>query len=234
MEKKEKKKKNIGIDIFIGTLLAVIICIIVGISVYNADYMAFNDRNNETKETEDNNKKENDTTASLDFNTSNISNGEADSYTLSNYNGTINITVDETGKIATLSYNRKTLSDTYLLNWDLTGVEDGVMENQTITFNTKINDVVFGGIGQDATGDVILFLMEDGTVAYIPVYQTLSNSGIESITSYETIDNLSDIVKFYTANATSGTSSSVTVLAQAKDGTLYDLAPIINDASNNQ
>ena len=108
------------------------------------------------------------------------------------------------------------------------------MENQTITFNNKISDVVFSGIGQDATGDTILFLMEDGTVAYIPVYQTLTTNGIEGLTSYKTISDLTDVVKFYTANVTSGVSSSVTVLAQTKDGTIYDLEPMINSTNNNE
>ena len=76
--------------------------------------------------------------------------------------------------------------------------------------------------------------MEDGTIAYIPVYQTLSTNGAEGLATYQTISNVKDVVKFYTANVTSGTSSGVTVLAQTKDGTLYDLAPMINNTSNNE
>ena len=227
------KKKHIGVDIFIGALLGIIICVVVSLSLYANDYIKFKDSDKEEK-VENNTENEDNTTNSLEFNANNINNGNTNSYTLANYNGTINITVDETGKNVTLSYNRKTLSDTYLLNWDLTSVEDGVMENQTITFNNKISDVVFSGIGQDATGDTILFLMEDGTVAYIPVYQTLTTNGIEGLTSYKTISDLTDVVKFYTANVTSGVSSSVTVLAQTKDGTIYDLEPMINSTSNNE
>lgn len=227
------KKKHIGVDIFIGALLGIIICVVVSLSLYANDYIKFKDSDKEEK-VENNTENEDNTTNSLEFNANNINNGNTNSYTLANYNGTINITVDETGKNVTLSYNRKTLSDTYLLNWDLTSVEDGVMENQTITFNNKISDVVFSGIGQDATGDTILFLMEDGTVAYIPVYQTLTTNGIEGLTSYKTISDLTDVVKFYTANVTNGVSSSVTVLAQTKDGTIYDLEPMINSTSNNE
>ena len=231
MEKKEKKKKNIGLNICIGLLLALFICIIVFVSIYSADYKLHVERNNKTDESQ---KVEDTTINSLDFDTNNVSNGSTNSYTLANYSGTINISIDETGKVATLSYNRATLSNTYALNWDLTGVEEGVLESQTITFNNKVNDVLFSGIGQDRTGDVILFLMEDGTIAYIPVYQTLSTNGVEGLATYKTISNVKDVVKFYTANVTSGTSSSVTVLAQTKDGTLYDLAPMINNTSNNE
>lgn len=228
MDKKEKKKKNIGINICIGLLLALFICIIAFISMYSSNYKLYVERNNKAKESQ------NTTITSLDFDTSNISNGGTNAYSLADYNENINITIDETGKVATLSYNRSTLSNAYQLNWDLTGVEAGTLESQTITFDKKINDVLFGGIGQDATGDVILFLMKDGTISYIPVYQALTTNGVEALTTYQTISNITDVVKFYTANVTSGASSSVTVLAQTKDGTLYDLAPMINSTNNNQ
>ena len=233
MAKKEKKKCNVGLNISIGLLLALFICIIAYIGVYSANWKVHSEERIKAEESGNNTESES-SSYSLEFDNSNVSNGGENSYTIADYSGTIDVSIDETGKVATLSYNRKTLSDTYLLNWDLTGVEEGVLESQTITFNGKVNDVLFSGIGQDATGDAILFLMEDGTIAYIPVYQSLTTNGVEGLTTYQTISIIKDIVKFYTANVTSGTSSSVTVLAQAKDGTLYDLAPIINDASNNQ
>lgn len=233
MAKKEKKKCNVGLNISIGLLLALFICIIAYIGVYSANWKVHSEERIKAEESGNNTESES-SSYSLEFDNSNISNGGENSYTIADYSGTIDVSIDETGKVATLSYNRKTLSDTYLLNWDLTGVEEGVLESQTITFNGKVNDVLFSSIGQDATGDAILFLMEDGTIAYIPVYQSLTTNGVEGLTTYQTISIIKDIVKFYTANVASGTSSSVTVLAQAKDGTLYDLAPIINDASNNQ
>lgn len=233
MAKKEKKKGNIGLNISIGLLLALFICIIAYIGVYSANLKVHSEEKIKAEESGNNTESES-SSYSLDFDTSNIKNGGESSYTLANYSGTINVSIDKTGKVATLSYNRATLSNTYLLNWDLTGVEEGVLESQTITFNNKVNDVLFSGIGQDRTGDVILFLMEDGTISYIPVYQTLSTNGVEGLTTYQTISNVKDVVKFYTANVTSGASSSVTVLAQTKDGTLYDLAPMINNTSNNE
>ena len=235
----ENKKSKTGLHVFVGILLGIIICGGVVFATYELGYLTFNGKE-EKVDTENDNatnnvQTEEDTSASsLEFHTSNIKNGGESSYTLANYSGTINISIDETGKVATLSYNRATLSNTYLLNWDLTGVEEGVLESQTITFNNKVNDVLFSGIGQDRTGDIILFLMEDGTIAYIPVYQTLSTNGAEGLATYQTISNVKDVVKFYTASVTSGTSSGVTVLAQTKDGILYDLAPMINNTSNNE
>lgn len=214
--------------------MALIICIIAFIGVYSAYYKVRSEEANKTEEVENNTENENTSKYSLDFDANNITNGTADSYAIANYSGTINITLNESGTVATLSYNRATLSNTYALNWDLTGVEDGVYENQTINFTKRVKDVFFGGIGQDSTGDIILFLMEDGTVSYIPVYQTLSTSGVDGLTTYETFNDLTDVVKFYTANATSNASSSVTVLAQTEDGTLYDLRKLLNRTNNNQ
>ena len=235
----ETKKSKTGLHFFVGILLGIIICTGVVFAAYSLGYLTFNQAEDpektETNNEENNETEENVNDNSLDFDTSKIVNSTADSYELQNYNGTINVRLDETRKLATLSFNRKTLSDTYALNWDTTGVVEGTVEDKTITFNQGIKDIYVGGIGQDMSGDIILFLMDDGTVEYIPVYQALSTSGVDGLISYGTLQDLKDIVKFYSVGAIRNpVGSSVTVLAQTKDGTLYDLAPIINDASNNQ
>lgn len=234
----ENKKSKTGSHVFVGILLGIIICGGVVFATYSLGYLTFNQAE-EPEKTETNNEENNETEEdvndnSLDFDTSKIVNSNSDTYTLVNNGHTINISLDETRKVVTLSYNRKVLSDTYTLNWDLTGVEDYVYENKQLTFEKEIKDIYFGGIGQDATGDIILFLMSDGTVEYIPVYQALLSNGIEGLTSYGVLPNITDVVKFYMVNASAGMSGSVSILAQTKDGTLYDLAPIINDTSNNQ
>ena len=234
----ENKKSKTGLHVFVGILLGIIICGGVVFATYSLGYLTFNQAE-EPEKTETNNEENNETEEdvndnSLDFDTSKIVNSNSDTYTLVNNGHTINISLDETRKVVTLSYNRKVLSDTYTLNWDLTGVEDYVYENKQLNFEKEIKDIYFGGIGQDATGDIILFLMSDGTVEYIPVYQALLSNGIEGLTSYGVLPNITDVVKFYTVNASTGMIGSVSILAQTKDGTLYDLAPIINDASNNQ
>ena len=235
----ENKKSKTGLHVFVGILLGIIICGGVVFATYSLGYLTFN-QVEETEKTETNNEENNEAEEevsdnSLDFDTSKIVNSTADSYELQNYNGTINVRLDNTRKIATLSFNRKTLSDTYGLNWDTTGVVEGTVEDKTITFTQGIKDVYVGGIGQDMSGDIILFLMDDGTVEYIQVYKALSTGGVDGLTSYGTLQDLKDVVKFYSVMAIRNpVGSSVTILAQTKDGTLYDLAPIINDASNNQ
>lgn len=230
----ENKKSKTGLHVFVGILLGIIICTGVVFAAYSLGYLTFN-QVEETEKTETNNEENNEVEEevsdnSLDFDTSKIVNSTADSYELQNYNGTIDVRLDETRKVATLSFNRKTLSDTYGLNWDTTGVVEGTVEDKTITFTQGIKDVYVGGIGQDMSGDIILFLMDDGTVEYIPVYKALSTGGVDGLTSYGTLQDLKDVVKFYSVMAIRNpVGSSVTILAQTKDGTLYDLAPIINN-----
>ena len=230
----ENKKSKTGLHVFVGILLGIIICGGVVFATYSLGYLTFN-QVEETEKTETNNEENNEVEEevsdnSLDFDTSKIVNSTADSYELQNYNGTINVRLDNTRKIATLSFNRKTLSDTYGLNWDTTGVVEGTVEDKTITFTQGIKDVYVGGIGQDMSGDIILFLMDDGTVEYIPVYKALSTGGVDGLTSYGTLQDLKDVVKFYSVMAIRNpVGGSVTILAQTKDGTLYDLAPIINN-----
>ena len=235
----ENKKSKTGLHVFVGILLGIIICVGVVFATYSLGYLTFN-QVEETEKTETNNEENNEAEEevsdnSLDFDASKIVNGNETQYYLTNYNSTINIRLDETRQIVTLNYNRKILSDTYGLNWDTTGMDEYTYEDKQLTFDKNIKDIFYGGVGQDASGDIILFLMDDGTVEYIPVYQALSTSGIDGLVSYGALQGVEDVIKFYTAYAMVGlTGNYSTTLIQTEDGTLYDLAPIINDASNNQ
>ena len=230
----ENKKSKTGLHVFVGILLGIIICGGVVFATYSLGYLTFNQAE-EPEKTETNNEENNETEEdvndnSLDFDTSKIVNSNSDTYTLVNNGHTINISLDETRKLTTLSFNRKTLSDTYGLNWDTTGVVEGTVEDKVITFTQGVKDIYIGGIGQDMSGDIILFLMDDGTVEYIPVYKALATNGVDGLISYGALQDLKDIVKFYSVAAIRNpVGSSATVLAQTKDGTLYDLAPIINN-----
>ena len=235
----ENKKSKTGLHVFVGILLGIIICGGIVFATYELGYLTFNGKE-EKVDTENDNATNNDQTeedrsaSSLDFDNSKVVNGNETTYTLRNYNDTISIIVDETRKIVTLNYNRKKLSDKYGLNWDTTGVDENIYEDKQITFEKEIKDICFGLIGQD-TADYILFLMEDGTVEYIPVYQALSTNGIDGLVSYGALQGIEDVVKFYTVYARVGmTGNYSTILAQTKDGTLYDLAPMINNTSNNE
>ena len=235
----EIKKSRTGLHLIVGVLFGIIICVGVIFAIYELGYLTFSDTeekvDSDNDNTNNNEQTKEDTSAiSLDFDTSKVINGNENIYRLVNNNNTIYITLDETRKIVTLNYNRKILSDKYGLNWDTTGIDENIYENKQITFEKEIKDVCFGLIGQD-TADYILFLMEDGTVEYIPLYQALSTNGTDGLVSYGVLQGIEDVVKFYTAYAIVGmTGNYSTIIAQTKDGTLYDLSPIINNTSDNQ
>ena len=129
---------------------------------------------------------------------------------------------------ATLNYNKSVLSNTYSLNLNITDNNTETYDETNITFNKKVVDVYLGQIGQDSTGDIILFLMEDGTISYIEVYETLKTAGIDGLSTYKTLEKPNDGIKFYTAYANVGmTGNYVTTLVQTKDGKIYDLAKIL-------
>ena len=143
----ENKKSKTGLHVFVGILLGIIICGGVVFATYSLGYLTFNQAE-EPEKTETNNEENNETEEdvndnSLDFDTSKIVNSNSDTYTLVNNGHTINISLDETRKVVTLSYNRKVLSDTYTLNWDLTGVEDYVYENKQLNFEKEINGTIY-------------------------------------------------------------------------------------------
>lgn len=100
-----------------------------------------------------------------------------------------------------------------------------------INFTKKVVDIFFGGIDQDASGDTILFLMEDGTVGYLPLKKAYATNN-ESLNSYGSLSGISNIVKFYSANANSQMGSGITILAQDNEGNLYDLSTTLRETGN--
>lgn len=63
-------------------------------------------------------------------------------------------------------------------------------------------DIFFSGVGQDASGVMLLFLMEDGTVQYLPLKKTYATD-YENLKSYGVLSGISNIIKFYSANSLS-------------------------------
>lgn len=93
----------------------------------------------------------------------------------------------------------------------------------TISFEKPVVDIVIGETGQHVGGDVLLFLLSDGTVEYMPVVKALQN---QDFRSYGQLAGVKDVVKFYHVDAVSDTgdwSGYVTTLAQREDGSIVDL-----------
>ena len=100
-------------------------------------------------------------------------------------------------------------------------------DNVDINLTKRVSDVEIALIENGAGSEVIIFLMEDGTVEYIPLRKAFLTNNINFFGILPGVDN---IVKIYTAVATTkSVGSHDTILAQKSDGTFYDLAPIIKN-----
>lgn len=92
-------------------------------------------------------------------------------------------------------------------------------------FDKSIKDVLIYNIGQENLAPIVMYLMEDGTVNYIDVYQGLTDN---NLTEYKTINDVKDITNLYTASSCSEEYCNAnTILAQKSDGTFYDLMDIL-------
>jgi len=103
-------------------------------------------------------------------------------------------------------------------------------QSYEINFVNNVADIFLAQFGQSYNGGTFLFLLEDGTVEYMPlqaVYKT------KEIKSYGKIPGLTGIRKFY-----HGSSSSISghigggwmAFAQAADGKIYQLYTILQEA----
>lgn len=102
------------------------------------------------------------------------------------------------------------------------------IKNKEITgFEAKIKEVYFAYMGNGDMAPFILFLMEDGSVEYINSRIMLKNEKYESEGKIEEISN---IVKFETLNATDVDENGekmggfITVVAIDEEGYSYDLS----------
>lgn len=120
--------------------------------------------------------------------------------------GTITIDID--------AYNTKAVTN---FNLQTPGIE--------YNFDKSIKDVLIYNIGQENLAPIVMYLMEDGTVNYIDIYQGLTDN---NLTEYKTINDVKDITNLYTVSSCSGEYCNAnTILAQKSDGTFYDLMGIL-------
>lgn len=92
----------------------------------------------------------------------------------------------------------------------------------TINFDKKVTDMAVAGFGQSAGNEVLIFVLEDGSVAYIPVKQMLQQERYEV---FGILPNLPAMSRTFSVDAI----DYVTTLIQAQNGDLYDLQPIFRD-----
>ena len=109
--------------------------------------------------------------------------------------------------------------ESYPINRKETDVDD-----ISIDFDKDVVEIYAAGFGQDTTGAVIIFLLEDGTAKYVNEYEAVRSQSYKNIKDLK----LKDIVKFYGTGVTGDHFGHYTTVAQTKDGKLYDLDEFVD------
>ena len=99
-----------------------------------------------------------------------------------------------------------------------------------IEFDTPIADLFLGGFGQSPGYEVFFFLMSDGTVEYMPLYEAVKSGNIRS---YGKLDGISDVVKITSSSVGCKGEQScggwITTIGIRSDGSFYDFQPALKD-----
>ena len=231
MENQKSKNSNL-LGVIIGILVGVLLVCGAGFALYSQGIIIFdsnNVRGEDNKELDGENQQlnqEKNINYILNFNDVVNSSEKNYSLTVPSHGDGTNVSLDVSQTKVTVSLSHGLVNQTYGLGW-VTGINDHTYEPHEIVFNQKVVDIYFSGFGQSSYGDTILFLMEDGTVQYLPLRKAYATDH-ENLKSYGTLSGVSNIVKFYTVNKTGG----ISLLAQDKDGKLYDLAIILSETGN--
>lgn len=244
----EKKKVNsskgiiIGLVIFIIILIGVIVTLLLKPDLFSTSTKSGEKgkaNQQETKKTEKTTKeetKESDTIKEIDPTKPLNTNGNTYSDISDKKEDVgIDIKINDDKQSITISFHEKankTIADVTHSTYTTETVE------KTITgFNKNIKSTYISCNGQDVTGIVFYFLMEDNTIKFIKwfnqktdasgntYYDTALHRGESTILN---VDNVDGIVKLYGANVSAPMSSGAhTTLAATKDGSFYDLGVII-------
>ncbi len=102
---------------------------------------------------------------------------------------------------------------------------DGKTENHQLSFDKPVVDSFVASFGENNDKDSIFFILEDGSIEYILMGRAMKNDDYRTFK----INDLKNIAKHYNANACSDENNACvrTVLVQAMDGTIYNLANYI-------
>lgn len=123
-----------------------------------------------------------------------------------------------------ISYTPKTLAAYY--TWLELG-DSMTNEKASIAFsNNKVVNVYIVGQGQSVGGENLFFLMEDGTVEYMPLAYAIKNNKFNSYGKVEGVTSIVDIVGGnVNGKAGGGHFSSFAI---RNDGSFYDMGSILS------
>ena len=95
-----------------------------------------------------------------------------------------------------------------------------------MTFDKGVVDFYGARLGFEGYDIVYLFLLEDGSVKYVPVKNIIDNQNFE----VKSLDGVSDIIRFTNVGYTVANYDFVigTILAYKSDGSFYDLSKFIS------
>lgn len=134
--------------------------------------------------------------------------------------------IDDNGEIpdgirTTINDNKKSVTLIVEKNngWGIE-IDDNNKKYTLSDFNKPINSYFYSKTGLAITETYLLFLMENGSVEYIYLYDSIQNNNFE----VKKINELSNIVELYSAYVkSSGIGSHYTTIAKDKNGKLYEL-----------
>jgi len=154
-------------------------------------------------------------------------------YGLSDSNVGISVVIDSTRKKATISFNGATVSSSFGLGWTTSADKNVYEKIDTKTFDKKVTQVLIDGSGQSANSMAILYLMEDGTVEYVPILKELKTNWDQSdnskkFNSYGKLEGITKVISLIPADS----ANYHTVLARQADGTVTDLIKVFNATGN--
>ena len=236
----EKRNSQAGFYIIIAALLIIIFGMLFYIFNSKEMFSSSNNKNNNGNEqiTDDKNNTQTDEDQS---NTNEEQNRVVQpldltkclnhpSYTYSNPKSSNAINAIST----TIGSDKKSV--TLQINWtDFWGTTASVREpqgtqNYQVTgFTKSIKSVFVGGAGQDVTGTIVYYLMEDGTVESTKILKSAAENfavNIDAQNRFATsgaIDGVSDIAGFYTVDVQADMTGYMSTIAARYDGQFYDL-----------
>lgn len=155
--------------------------------------------------------------ASYGFDIGKIANGASDRYTLWDNAVGIELSLD--------TKQQDTLNLAFLNDGEAYGnygLAKSSTAARTIKFSKKIGDFKICKFGQAVGDEVIVVILEDGTMEYIPIYSMLKE---QKYSSYGAIDGISGAVKFYQVN-----DQGVSTMVQTTDGKIYNLHTVFEEA----
>lgn len=95
---------------------------------------------------------------------------------------------------------------------------------------TRVVDMLVTGFGQAIGDETVFFLMDDGTVEYLPVIKAIKENKFES---YGKLPGLENVIGFPQIQITYGVvGGGVNAYTQTADGKVYSLYEIIRETGN--